>query len=115
LRRHGRVLPRPWPIPLHPHCECDQLEVPPGGEAPIEFRSPGQLLARLSPADQAELVGAESLALRRAGLVSWDDLVDDDGEVLDFEEVVRRRGLTYAQLVGAGIDEATAGRSAPAR
>jgi hypothetical protein len=25
LRRHGRVSPRPWPIPFHPHCECEQL------------------------------------------------------------------------------------------
>jgi hypothetical protein len=20
LRRHGRISPRPWPLPFHPHC-----------------------------------------------------------------------------------------------
>jgi hypothetical protein len=27
LRRHGRISSRPWPIPFHPHCECEQLEI----------------------------------------------------------------------------------------
>jgi hypothetical protein len=60
--------------------------------------------------------GEQALVLlRRAGLVSREDLFDDAGEVLDIDQVVPRRGLTDAQLLAAGIDESTAGRAGPRR
>ena len=38
LARHGHVSPRPWDIPYHEHCECEQIEVPPGYvSVPIDF------------------------------------------------------------------------------
>ena len=112
LVRHGHVSPRPWPK-LHPHCES--LTIAPGAEAPVEFRSPGGLMPLLSAAGQAAVVGAELVLLRRAGLVRWDDLFDVGGEVLTLGAVVRRRGLTYAQLIAAGLDESTAGGAGTAR
>jgi hypothetical protein len=39
------------------------------------------------------------------------DLFDGNGEVRDFDLVVRRKGLTVAQLLGAGIPEAIARRA----
>ena len=48
LRLHGRVSPRPWPLPLHPHCECEQWEVAPGAEAPLLFGDMPGLMPRLS-------------------------------------------------------------------
>jgi hypothetical protein len=47
LRLHGRVSPRPWPIPLHPHCECEQWEVALGAEAPPVFGDLPGLMPRL--------------------------------------------------------------------
>ena len=32
--RHGRISPRPWPIPFQWHCECTQQPILPGGQAP---------------------------------------------------------------------------------
>ena len=111
LRRHGRVSPRPWPIPLHLHCECEQLEVPPGAEAPLVFGDMPGLMPRLSGPSQVRVVGLPSWWLERAGLLSWSDLFDGNGEVLDFDLVVRRKGLTLEQLLGAGIPEAIARRA----
>ena len=39
VRRHGRISPRPWPIPFHLHCECTQFPIIPGGRR----RSPSPL------------------------------------------------------------------------
>jgi hypothetical protein len=111
LRRHARVSPRPWPLPLHPHCQCEQLEVPPGREAPLPFTDLPALMPRLSVSDRMELVGIPGWLLERAGLVRWSDLFGPDGEPLDFDRVVRRRGLSFDGLRAAGISEATARRA----
>jgi hypothetical protein len=102
------VSPRPWPIPFHPHCECEQLEVPPGAEALLVFT---ELMPRLSGPGQVRVVGLPSWWLHQAGLVSWSDLFDGNGEVLHFDLVVRRKGLTLDQLLGAGIPEAITRRA----
>jgi hypothetical protein len=114
LRRNGHISPRPWPK-LHPHCECSSVAIAPGAAAYVPFRSLGQMMPLLDEAGRATVVGAELVLLQRAGLVSWEDCFDADGEVLDLGEVVRRRGLSYAQLVGVGLDESSAGRARPVR
>ena len=111
LRRHGRISPRPWPIPFHPHCECAQLPIVPGAEAPIEFRSPAGLAAAMPVGGQVELVGPLNWLIRSAGLVSWDDLFDSNGDPRDFDQVVRRKKLTVPQLVAAGVAEGVARRA----
>jgi hypothetical protein len=68
----------------------EQLEVPAGGEAPIEFRSAGELAAAMPVGGQVELVGALNWMIRSAGLVSWEDLFDGHGDPRDFDDVVRR-------------------------
>jgi hypothetical protein len=67
-------------------------------------------MPRLSGPSQVRVVGLPSWWLQRAGLVSWSDLFAGDGEVRDFDLVVRRKGLTLDQLLGAGIPEALARR-----
>src|SRR5262249_3867663 len=111
LRRHSRVSPRPWPVPFHPYCECEQLEVPPGAEAPLIFTDLPELMPRLSGPGQVRVVGLPSWWLHQAGLVSWSDLFDGDGEVLDFDLVVKRKGLSLDQLLAARIPEAIALRA----
>jgi hypothetical protein len=111
LRRHGRVSPRPGPIPFHPHCECEQLEVPPGAEAPLAFGDMPGLMPRLSGPGQLRVGGLPSWWLQRTGLVSWSDLFDGNGEVQDFDLVVRRKALSLDQLLGAGIPAAIARRA----
>jgi hypothetical protein len=69
------------------------------------------LMPRLSGPGQVRVVGLPSWWLERAGLVEWSDLFDGHGEVRDFDLVVRRQGLTVAQLLGAGIPEAIARRA----
>ena len=67
----------------------------------------GGLWGRGRPcADPAGLV-----AIRSAGLVSWDDLFDGDGDPRDFEDVVRRKGLTLEQLRRSGMAEGVARRA----
>ena len=111
LRRHARISPRPWGIPFHPHCECEQLEVPPGARAPIEFRDAGGLAEAMPVGGQVELVGALNWLIRSAGLVSWEDLFDGNGDPRDFEDVVRRKGLTLEQLRRAGVAAGVARRA----
>ena len=112
LRRHGRLFPGPDPPERpHPHCECEFIEVRPGGEAPIEFRSAGGLAAAMPVGGQVHLVGPLNWLIRSAGLVSWYDLFDGNGNPRDFDQVVRRKGLTVPQLVKAGIAEGVARRA----
>jgi hypothetical protein len=68
------VSPRPWPLPFHPYCECEQLEVPPGADAPLVFTELPELMPRLSGPGQVRVVGLPSWWLHQAGLVSWSDL-----------------------------------------
>ena len=116
LGRHGRLFPGPDPPERpHPHCECEFIEVRPGGEAPIEFRSPGGLAAAMPVGGHdpsgARLVGALNWLIRSAGLVSWEDLFDSNGDPRDFDDVVRRKKLTVPQLVKAGVAEGVARRA----
>ena len=60
---------------------------------------------------QVELVGPLNWLIRSAGLVSWEDLFDGNGEPRDFEDVVRRKGLTLEQLGRAGVAEGVARRA----
>jgi hypothetical protein len=64
LRRHGRILARPWPIPLHPNCQCDQLAILPGWDSPIESRTPLQTFSLVPP--DAVAAGVEEATARRA-------------------------------------------------
>lgn len=111
LRRHGRVSPRPWPVPFHPRCECAVFPVLPGAVAPVSFASAPLLAAMMPAGGQVELVGQLNWLLRSAKLVSWDDLFDGNGDPRDFAEVVRRRGLTLEQLRRAGTAEGVARRA----
>jgi hypothetical protein len=114
LRRHGRLFAR-LPERPHPHCQCEFLAVRPGAQAPIEFRSAGGLAAAMPVGGHdpsgARLVGALNWLVRSAGLVSWDDLFDAGGDPRDFDQVVRRKGLTVSQLVAASVAEGVARRA----
>ena len=59
----------------------------------------------------ARLVGPLNWLIRSAGLVSWEDLFDTGGDPRDFDQVVKRKGLTVAQLVKAGVAEGVARRA----
>ena len=58
-----------------------------------------------------ELVGPLNWLIRSAGLVSWDDLFDTGGDPRDFDQVVKRKGLTVPQLGKAGVAEGVARRA----
>ena len=111
LRRHGRMSPRPWPLPLHPHCECEQWESRPVPEAPLFRRH-----ARSDAAAQRSRSGPGWWACRAGG---WSRPAWWAGRTCstvmarsrDFDLVVRSKGLTVAQLLGAGIPEAIARRA----
>jgi hypothetical protein len=111
VRRHGRISPRSWPIPFHLHCECTQLPILPGGQAPLDFAAPSLLMPAMPVGGQVELVGTLNWLIRSAGLVSWEDLFDEGGDPRDFEDVVRRKGLTLEQLRRAGVAEGVARRA----
>ena len=53
--------------PVPPHCECEQLEIPPGAQAPIEFRDAGGLAEAMPVGGQVELVGALNWLIRFDG------------------------------------------------
>ena len=83
VRRHGRISPRPWPIPFHWHCESTQQPILPGGQAAGGLRrrvapDAGDAGRRSRPSG-ARLVGTLNWLIRSAGLVSWDDLFDGSG------------------------------------
>ena len=111
VRRHGRISPRPWPIPFHLHCECTQFPILPGGRAPVAFAASSLLMTAMPVGGQVELVGPLNWLIRSAGLVSWEDLFDGNGDPRDFEDVVRRKGLTREQLRRAGVAEDVARRA----
>ena len=112
LRRNARLFPGPDPPEkLHPHCECEFIEVRPGGQAPLPFRSMPETVSDLSVGDQVHLVGPMCWMIQRAGLVTWYDLFDTNGDPRDFDQVVRRKGLTVDQLVQAGVAEGVARRA----
>ena len=49
--------------------------------------------------------------IQPAGLVTWDDLFDTGGDPRDFDQVVKRKGLTVPQLGNAGVAEGVARRA----
>jgi hypothetical protein len=112
LRRDGRLFPGPDPPEkLHPHCECTWVAVRPGGQAALPFRSVPEAVAELPVGDQVHLVGALCWLIQSAGLVTWYDLFDGNGDPREFDQVVWRKGLTVPQLVQAGIAEGVARRA----
>ena len=70
-----------------------------------------ELVADLPVGDQVHLVGALCWMIQQAGLVPWYDLFDSNGDPRDFDQVVKRKGLTVEQLVQAGIAEGVARRA----
>lgn len=114
VRRHGRILDRPWPLPFHPNCQCDQLAILPDWEAPMVYRTPSEIFREMGPDAQANLVGHDNLRIIRAGLVDLSEVLgtpDTGWLLLAFTETVRRRKLTVPQLLAAGVDRATADRA----
>ena len=66
LRRDGRLFPGPDPPERpHPHCQCEFIEVRPGAEAPIEFRSAGGLAAAMP------VGGHDPSGARLVGPLNW--------------------------------------------
>ena len=88
-----------------------QRPIIPGGQAPIAFAAPSLLMTAMPVGGQVELVGPLNWLIRSAGLVSWDDLFDGNGDPRDFDAVVRRKGLTLEQLRRAGVAEGVARRA----
>ena len=85
------------------------MEVPPGGEAPIQFRSGKELAELVGDDAAAELVGAENALLRLKRLADWDDFFDGDtGEVVPAQRVAQRKRLTVEGLMKAGLSDGTA-------
>ena len=111
IERHGRISVRPWPIPFHPHCECEQLEIPPGQEAPIESRTPADLIARVDASARPRLLGGDVARLLEVGLVDYADVVAEGWRYATPEELVRKKGLTMEQLRRAGVAEGVARRA----
>lgn len=114
IRRHGRILARPWPLPFHPNCQCDQLAILPDWEAPMAYRTPTEIFRSMGADAQANLVGADTMRVVRAGLIDWPDVLgtaDSGWLLLGFTESVRRHHLTVPQLLAAGVDRATADRA----
>ena len=111
LRRHARISPRPGESRSTRIASASSSKSFPGAQAPIEFRSAGELAAAMPVGGQVELVGALNWLTRSAGLVTWDDLFDEGGYPRDFDLVVRRKGLKADQLVAAGIAEGVARRA----
>ena len=105
LARHGRVLPRRWGLPFHPNCRCEELEILPGEDAPIQARPLRELVNLLDESGRAAVLGRENLVLLRHDLVTYPRLFDEWGDPLPFERVVKSAGLTLEQLTGAGILE----------
>ena len=66
---------------------------------------------RCRSAARSSWSGALNWLIRSAGLVSWDDLFDGDGDPREFDDVVRRKGLTVEQLRRAGVAEGVARRA----
>jgi hypothetical protein len=111
IERHGRISVRPWPLPFHMHCECEQLEIPPGQEAPIESRSPADLIARVDAAARPRLLGADVARLLEAGLVGYADVVAEGWRYATLEELARKKELTLEQLRRSGVAEGVARRA----
>ena len=102
---------RPWPIPFHPHCECEQLEIPAGQEAPLESQTPADLIACVEASARPRLLGTDVARLLEAGLVGYADVVAEGWRYATLEELVRKKGLTLEQLRRAGVAEDEARRA----
>jgi hypothetical protein len=60
-------------------------------------------LARAAAVTSFPLVGPLCWLIRSAGLVSWDDLFDGNGDPRDFDQVAGRASLVGLQFVGEGV------------
>ena len=81
------------------------------GPRPVAFLRAGRDQVSAGGLAAAMLVGPLNWLIRSAGLVSWEDLFDAGGDTRDFNQVVKRKGLTVSQFVAAGIAEGVARRA----
>ena len=95
MRRHGRISPRPWPIPFHLHWSVAGWRVAGGGQRP--GRPADRSLPHPPPATRHE--------------DEWEDLFDGNGDPRDFDDVVKCKGLAPEQLRRAGVAEGVARRA----
>ena len=103
LRPHGRISPRPWPIPFHEYCECEQLEVPPVPRPRSSSATPAAWPAAMP-------VGGHGLGCPARRCAQLADPVGGAGVVVGpvrrergsprFDDVVRRKGLTPSSSAG---------------
>jgi len=93
------------------NSETGNREVRPGGQAPLPFRSVPEAVSDMSDGDQIHLVGPMCWMIRQVGLVTWYDLFDSNGDPREFDQVIKRKGLTVDQLVKAGVAEGVARRA----
>jgi hypothetical protein len=101
LQYHTRIAAW-WGIPMHPHCQCDQVPVLPGAAAPMEFASYRAIFRAMDEADKRIAIGASNYRLMATGLADWTDIVAPD-RVRDFWEVVAIKRLSVALLIAAGF------------
>ena len=109
-RRHGRLFPR-LPKRPHPHCKCEFLEVRPGPRPRSSSAPPAAWRRRCRSAARSRSSARSTGWSGRRAWCSWDDLFNECGDPRDFDQVVKRKGLTVAQLIKAGIAEGVARRA----
>ena len=89
--------------PLHPHCRCEVVRVPPHTPAPRPFRSFREKVLSVRSAWLVELLGVGRSVLVKAGLVKLEELIEGD-RLLDLAEIAGKKKLSVDQLVAAGVN-----------
>jgi len=74
LQYHLAIGPS-WPIQLHFGCNCQQVQIQPGAEAPHKFVDFRELLDGMRHDQQVAAIGAANYKLLKAGVVKWTDIV----------------------------------------
>jgi hypothetical protein len=97
--------------PLHPHCRCTVVRVPPHTWAPRPFRSFREKVHQAVRARWgADLFGLSQWLLVKAGLVQLGELIEGD-RILDLAEVVAKKKLSVDQLVTAKVNPPVAAQA----
>ena len=91
-----------WPLGLHPRCQCDQLPIEPGQEAPLVSRSLDQIVHSLPAHEQLRVLGKTTMLLIGAGIVGIDQVVTKN-RTRPPGEVIARAKLSDEQLKAAGV------------
>ncbi len=110
LSMHMAIKRGAWAIPYHYNCNCRQVPIKPGADAPNPFVDYREILDNMPHDQQVAAIGASNYKLLKNGVVDWKDIVTPS-RVRPLREVVAIKKIPVKIMTGVGVNPLIANRA----